>query len=78
MKYAPHRLELKRQYPGFNIVQYNIIIDVLGGYSKDLKCQGACWIRKEYSSVRQNAEVCSQRFTQDCKIFENHGLKTSS
>lgn len=37
MKYAPLRLELKRQYPGFNIVQYNIIIDVLGGYSKDLK-----------------------------------------
>ena len=34
---APLRLELKRQYPGFNIVQYNIIIDVLGGYSKDLK-----------------------------------------
>ena len=33
MKYAPLRLELK----GFNIVQYNIIIDVLGGYSKDLK-----------------------------------------
>lgn len=37
MKYAPLRLELKRQYPGFNIIQYNIIIDVLGGYSKDLK-----------------------------------------
>ena len=37
MKYAPLRLELKRQYLGFNIVQYNIIIDVLGGYSKDLK-----------------------------------------
>ncbi|PFX11816.1 Retrovirus-related Pol polyprotein from type-1 retrotransposable element R2 [Stylophora pistillata] len=37
MKYAPLRLELKRQYPGFNIIQYNIIIDVLGGYSKDHK-----------------------------------------
>ena len=80
MKYAPLRLELKRQYPGFNIVQYNINIDVLGGYSRvpQEECQGACWIRKEYSSVRQNAEVCSQQFTQDCKIFENHGLKTSS
>ena len=80
MKYAPLRLELKRQHPGFNIVQYNIIVDVLGGYSKDLKKsrQGACWIRKEYCSVRQNAEVCSHQFTQDCKIFENHGLKTSS
>ncbi|PFX32634.1 hypothetical protein AWC38_SpisGene2588 [Stylophora pistillata] len=37
MKYAPLRLELKRQYPGFNITQCDIIIDVLGGYSKDLK-----------------------------------------
>ncbi|PFX31252.1 Retrovirus-related Pol polyprotein from type-1 retrotransposable element R2 [Stylophora pistillata] len=37
MKYAPLRVELKRQCPGFNIIQYNIIIDVLGGYSKDLK-----------------------------------------
>lgn len=26
-----------RQYPSFNIIHYNIIIDVLGGYSKDLK-----------------------------------------
>ena len=37
MKYAPLRLELKRQYPGFNIKQNNIIIDVLGGYSKEIK-----------------------------------------
>ncbi|XP_022810379.1 uncharacterized protein LOC111347394 [Stylophora pistillata] len=37
MRYAPLRLELKRQYPGFKIIQYNIIIDVLEGFSKDLK-----------------------------------------
>ena len=40
-KYAPLRLELKQQYPGYKINQVNIIIDVLGGYSKEL-----------YSSVR--------------------------
>ena len=40
-KYAPLRLELKQQYPGYRINQVNIIIDVLGGYSKEL-----------YSSVR--------------------------
>ena len=40
-KYAPLRLELKQQYPGHKINQVNIIIDVLGGYSKEL-----------YSSVR--------------------------
>ena len=41
LKYASLRLELKRQYPGYRINQVNIIIDVLGGYSKEL-----------YSSVR--------------------------
>ena len=37
LKYAPLRLELKRQYPGFMIRQFNIVIDALGGYSKSLK-----------------------------------------
>ena len=41
LKYAPLRLELKQQYPGYRINQVNIIIDVLGGYPKEL-----------YSSVR--------------------------
>ena len=36
LKYAPLRLELKQQYPGYRINQVNIIIDVLGGYSKEL------------------------------------------
>ena len=79
MKYAPLRLELKRQYPGFNIVQYNIIIDVLGGYSKDLKKSVRELVGSERSTaVLGEAEVSSQQFTQDCKIFENNGLKTSS
>ena len=37
LKYAPLRLELKRQHPGFKIWQFNIVIDALGGYSKSLK-----------------------------------------
>jgi len=37
LKYAPFRLELKRQHPGFKIRQSNIIIDALGGYSRNLK-----------------------------------------
>ena len=35
-KYAPIRWELKQQYPGYEIKQVNIIIDVLGGYSKEV------------------------------------------
>ena len=37
LKYAPLRLELKRQHPGFKIGQFNIVIDALGGYSRILK-----------------------------------------
>ena len=36
-KYASLRLELKRQFQGFKVKQFNIIMDVLGGYSKDLE-----------------------------------------
>ena len=36
-KYAPLRLELKRQFPGYQVKQFNIIMDALGGYSKELE-----------------------------------------
>lgn len=36
-KYGPLRWELKRQFPGYQIIQHNIIIDVLGGYSKEVE-----------------------------------------
>ena len=36
MKYAPLRWELKQRYPGYESNECNIILDVLGGRSKDL------------------------------------------
>ena len=36
MKYGPLRREMKKRHPGYDIVQNNIILDVLGGWSKDL------------------------------------------
>ena len=35
MKYGPLRWELKGQYKGYEVHQYNIIMDVLGGWSKE-------------------------------------------
>ena len=35
-KYGPLRWELKRQFQGYEVTQHNIIMDVLGGYSKDV------------------------------------------
>ena len=37
MKYAPLRWELKQKYPGYEISQYNIFVDVLGGWSTDME-----------------------------------------
>ena len=31
------RWELKQKYPGYEISQYNIIVDVLGGWSTDVE-----------------------------------------
>ena len=36
MTYASLRWEMKQRDPGYDIAQCNIIIDVLGGWSKDL------------------------------------------
>ena len=36
-KYGPLRWELKQNYQGYKVKQYNIIMDVLGGWSRDLK-----------------------------------------
>ena len=35
-KCGPLRWELKHQFPGYEIRQYNIIIDVLGGWSREV------------------------------------------
>ena len=36
VKYAPLRWELKQQFPGYEIKQRNIIIDALGGWSREM------------------------------------------
>ena len=36
LTYGPLGWELKQRYPGNKVQQYNIIMDVLGGWSKDL------------------------------------------
>jgi len=35
MKYGPLRWKLKEQFKGYDVHQYNIIMDVLGGWSKE-------------------------------------------
>ena len=37
LKYGPMMWELKQRYNGYRVQQYNVIIDVLVGYSKHLE-----------------------------------------
>ena len=36
-KYWPLRWELGQRYPEYRVKQFNIIVDVLGGYSRDVR-----------------------------------------
>ncbi|PFX34789.1 Ubiquilin-1 [Stylophora pistillata] len=36
LKYGPLRWELRQQFPGYEVKQYNIIMDALGGWSQEL------------------------------------------
>ena len=38
-KYGPLRWELKQKYQGYKVKQYNIIMDVLGGWCRDLEVE---------------------------------------
>ena len=35
-KVCPLRWELRQQFPGYEVKQYNIIIDTLGGWSQEM------------------------------------------
>lgn len=37
VKYGPLRSELKQRYPDHRVIQYNIIVDVLGDYSRNVR-----------------------------------------
>ena len=36
-KYGPLRWELKQRYPEYRVTQFNILVGVLGGYSRDVR-----------------------------------------
>ena len=50
------RWELKEQYKGYEAHQYNIIMDVLGGWSKETDWCAITGRAKDYSSLRESTE----------------------
>ena len=69
-KYAPLRLELKRQFPGYQVKQFNIVMDVLGGYSEEL----VSTIRS-LVGVKRGKEVLLKMqkvvLSEHCEIFQS-------
>ena len=66
-KYGPPMRELRERNPGYQVKQYNIIID--GGYSADVSHAG-----KERVGVplylTKNAEICHVEYTKHCAQFK--------
>ena len=71
MKYGPLRWELKEKYKGYEVHQYNIIMDVLGGWSEETEISG--WA-KDYSRLRENAEGGFIGDAQYCKNFQSSNM----
>lgn len=50
-RHGPLRLELSRLCPGYKVTKLNFIIDVLGGWSKDLEKEMTCIFGKAGKQV---------------------------
>ena len=70
MKYAPLRWELKQNYPGYDISQYNIIVDILGGWSTDMEVasEGASW-QASKRCPQEDAKGMPVHHTEHCTYF---------
>ena len=55
-KYGPLMWELRERNPGYQVKQYNIIIDVLGGYSADVSHAVKELVGEKSSSILQRMQ----------------------
>ena len=55
-KYGPLRWELKQKYQGYEVKQYNIIMDVLGGWCRDLEVK-----LKELVGSKSKGVLCNMQ-----------------
>ena len=55
-KYDPLRWELQMRYPGYCVKQYNIVIDVMGGYSGDVSQALRDLVREASSKVARRMQ----------------------
>ena len=74
-KYGPLRWELKLQYPGYKVSQHNIIMDVLGGYSKGGRKSIKCLVGDRCDLVLKQMQKamlsCTLNIARNFKILEH-------
>ena len=56
-KYGPLQYELRQQFKGFKVEQFNVIMDVLGGYSAHLDQNVKRLVGKKSNQVQEHAEI---------------------
>ena len=68
LKYGPLRWELQDRYPGYTFHQYNIIMDVLGVWSRTV-AEGLRKLlgKKDERCVTKHAGVGSVKYVEYCK-----------
>ena len=59
MKYASLRWELKQKYPGYEILQYNIIVDALGGWSTEVEVAVKELVGRRHKDVHKKMQRLS-------------------
>ena len=70
-KYGPLMWEMRERNPGYQVKQYNIIIDVLEGCSSDVSHAAKELVGEgEYHSLTKNAEICHIEYTKHCPQFQ--------
>lgn len=62
-KYGPLLLELSRQHQGYKIIQLNFIMNVLGGWSKELEIEMINIVGTRQRNSDENAESCYELHT---------------
>ena len=64
-KYQPLRWDLTKQYPGYKIVQLNVIMDVLGGWSKELDVEmSKIFGARSSDIVKSHKERCAVQLSE--------------
>ena len=77
-KYEPLRWELTRQYPGCKIVQLNVIMDVLGGWSKELEVEmNKIFGARSSDVLKRYVEGCAVQLSEHCSNIQSYHLEFS-